>query len=42
VKILELICFLSSHCKCVVAVLQLKSILEVDSKINDSIEDPFR
>jgi hypothetical protein len=27
--------------KCVVAVLQLKSILEVSSKVRNSIEDPF-
>jgi hypothetical protein len=42
VKLLELICSLSSHCKCVVAELQLKSILGDDPKINDFIEDPFR
>jgi hypothetical protein len=42
VKLLELICSFSSHCKCAVAVLQLKSILEVGPKVNDSIEDPFR
>jgi hypothetical protein len=42
VKIFELICSLSSHCKCVVAALQLKSILGVGPKVNDSIEDPFR
>jgi hypothetical protein len=41
VKLSELIC-LSSHCKCTVAVLQLKFILEDDPKIKDSIEDPFR
>jgi hypothetical protein len=42
VKLLELICSLSSHCKCAVAALQLKSILGVDPKIKNSIEDPFR
>jgi hypothetical protein len=41
VRLLELIC-LSSHCKCAVAVLQLKSILGDRPKIKDSIEDPFR
>jgi hypothetical protein len=41
VRLLELIC-LSSHCKCGVAVLQLKSILGVGPKVKDSIEDPFR
>jgi hypothetical protein len=41
VRLLELIC-LSSHCKCVVAVLQLKSILGVGPKVKDSIEDTFR
>jgi hypothetical protein len=38
---LELIC-LSSHCKCVVAALHLKSILGVGPKVKDSIEDPFK
>jgi hypothetical protein len=42
VKLSELICSLSSHCKCVVAALQLKSILGDGPKIKDSIEDPFR
>jgi hypothetical protein len=42
VKLLELICSLSSHCKCAVAALQLKSILGVGPKVKDSIEDPFR
>jgi hypothetical protein len=42
VKLLELICSLLSHCKCAVAVLQLKSILGFDPKVKDSIEDPFR
>jgi hypothetical protein len=42
VKLSELICSLLSHCKCVVAVLQLNSILGVGPKIKDSIEDPFR
>jgi hypothetical protein len=42
VKLLELICSLSSHYKCVVASLQLKSILGVGPKIKDSIEDPFK
>jgi len=42
VKLLVLICSLSSHCKCVVAALQLKSILGDGPKIKDSIEDPFR
>jgi hypothetical protein len=42
VKLSELICSLSSHYNCVVAVLQLKSILRDGSKIKDSIEDPFR
>jgi hypothetical protein len=42
VKLSELICSLSSHCKCPVAVLQLKSILGDEPKINDSIEDPFK
>jgi hypothetical protein len=42
VKLLELICSLSSHCKCTVAALQLKFILGVGPKIKDSIEDPFR
>jgi hypothetical protein len=42
VRLLELICSLSSHCKCAVAALQLKSILGVGPKIKDSIEDPFR
>jgi len=41
VRLLELIC-LSSYCKCDVAVLQLKSILGVGLKVNDSIEDSFR
>jgi hypothetical protein len=41
-KLLELICSLSSHCKCTVATLQLKSILGDDPKIKDSIEEPFR
>jgi hypothetical protein len=27
---------------CAVAALKLKSILEVDPKVKDSIEDPFR
>jgi len=27
---------------CAVAALKLKSILGVDPKVNDSIEDPFR
>jgi hypothetical protein len=42
VKLSELICSLSSHCKCTVAALQVKSILVDGPKINDSIEDPFR
>jgi hypothetical protein len=42
VKFSELICSLPSHCKCAVAVLQLKSILGDDPKVKDSIEDPFR
>jgi hypothetical protein len=42
VKLSELIHSLSSHCKCVVAALQLKSILGDGPKIKDSIEDPFR
>jgi hypothetical protein len=42
VKLSELICSLSSHCKCVVAGIQLKSILGDGPKIKDSIEDPFR
>jgi hypothetical protein len=42
VKLLELICSLSSYCKCAVVALQLKSILGVGPKINDSIEDPFK
>jgi len=41
VRLSELTC-LSSHCKCDVAVLQLKSILGVSPKVKDSIEDPFR
>jgi hypothetical protein len=42
VKLSELICSLSSCCKCAVAALQLKSILGDGPKIKDSIEDPFR
>jgi hypothetical protein len=42
VKLSELIRSLSSHCKCAVAALQLKSILGDDPKVKDSIEDPFR
>jgi hypothetical protein len=42
VKLSELICSLSSHCKCAVAALQLKFILGVGPKVNDSIEYPFR
>jgi len=42
VKLLELICSLSSHCKCAVVALQVKSILVDNPKIKDSIEDPFR
>jgi hypothetical protein len=42
VKLSELIRSLSSHCKCDVAALQLKSILGDSPKIKDSIEDPFR
>jgi hypothetical protein len=42
VKLLEPICSLSSHYKCVVVVLQLKSILGVGLKVKDSIEEPFR
>jgi hypothetical protein len=42
VKLSELICSLSSHCKCAVAALQLKSILGDGPKIKDSIEDLFR
>jgi hypothetical protein len=42
VKLSELIRSLSSHCKCAVVVLQLKSILGDDPMIKDSIEDPFR
>jgi hypothetical protein len=42
VKLSELICSLSSHYKCAVVALQLKSILGVGPKVKDSIEDPFR
>jgi hypothetical protein len=42
VKLSELICSLSSHCKCVAAALQLKSILGDGPKIKDSTEDLFR
>jgi hypothetical protein len=41
-RLLELICTLSSHCKCAVAALQLKSILRVGPKVKYFIEDPFR
>jgi hypothetical protein len=37
VKLSELVRSLSSHCKCVVATLQLKSILGDGPKIKDSI-----
>jgi hypothetical protein len=37
VKLLELIYSLSSHCKCVVAALQLKSILGVGPKVGDLV-----
>jgi hypothetical protein len=42
VKLSELTCSLSSHCKCAVAALQLKSILGDGPKVKDSIEDLFR
>jgi hypothetical protein len=37
-----LISLLSSRCRSVVAMLVLKSILEMSPKVNDSIEDPFK
>jgi hypothetical protein len=37
VKLLELICSLTSHCKCAIDALQLKSILGVGPKVKDSI-----
>jgi hypothetical protein len=42
VKLSELTCSLSSHWKCVVAALRLKSILGDDPKVKDSMEYPFR
>jgi hypothetical protein len=42
VKLLELICSLSSHYECGVVALHLESILRVGPKINYSIEDPFK
>jgi hypothetical protein len=38
VKLLELICSLSSHCKCAVAAL--KSILGIGPKVKDSMKTP--
>jgi hypothetical protein len=40
VKLSELICSLSSHCKCAVAVLQLKFILGDGPMTKDSIKTP--
>jgi hypothetical protein len=40
--VIVLIRLLSSRCRCIVAMLVLKSILERSPKVKESIEDPFK
>jgi len=37
-----MICLLLSYCRCAVALLVLKSILERSPKVKEAIEDPFK
>jgi hypothetical protein len=41
-RVIVLICLLSSHCRCAVVVLVLKSILGSSPNVKESIEDPFK